>query len=134
MDSLIYLVVVAVISLLLRSAGEKKRKQSGTKFDEIFGEFKSVLEERQMEDNEEQLPRASAVENRKSSVRESTIPPPIRGNVRRTPLRTVKVKPVEELESMTQKEEASLTPRSLVLKDFSLRKAVIYSEIMKPKF
>lgn len=39
-----------------------------------------------------------------------------------------------ELEKLSREDEAKLTPRNLFLEDFSLRKAVIYSEILNRKY
>ena len=42
--------------------------------------------------------------------------------------------PTPELEKLSLEDEAKLTPKNLIMKDFSLRKAVLYSEILKRKY
>ncbi len=47
------------------------------------------------------------------------------------PKRTIEV---AEIEKLSREDEAKLTPKNLILKDFSLRKAVIYSEILGRRY
>jgi len=39
-----------------------------------------------------------------------------------------------EVEKLSQEDEAKLSPKNLILKDFSLRKAVLYSEIINRRY
>jgi hypothetical protein len=41
---------------------------------------------------------------------------------------------VPVLEKLSREDEARLTPKNLILKDFSLRKAVLYTEILNRKY
>lgn len=150
MDDYIFLIIAVVISIFAALKKNKKKEEATLQkqqaepsrhflFDQLLGDV-----QKEEPDDEFDFPDWPAMEPEKEKVAQPAAMPeqPKPYDIPRQAFKShlperrktglqVSVKKVVEEEELVETEEAEATA---YLEDFSLRKAIIYSEILKPKF
>jgi len=155
MDDYIFIIIALVLSVFGALSQQKKKREQEERrlldddsastpqsaFDELFGD--DLFMSREGEPNQVPPPVVRPVKEKKKQKQvhqEMKAPPRMeyKPMVRESLVKSEERKPRNsislELEKLSREDEAKLTPKNLIRKDFSLRKAVIYTEIINRKY
>jgi len=154
MEDYIFIIIALVLSVIGAMNSTKKKRQQAMDHmdDEEFKPQRSVFEELfgddlfmngKQEANTVPPPVERTIQPKKKKVEapaKMQAPPKMeykpmeRESLAKTHSRVKSNTPAPEMEKLSLEDEAKLSPKKLIMKDFTLRKAVLYSEILNRKY